>query len=207
LIRPGGRPKAADAALIADRIVTVAAERFLRDGYAATSIEAIAAQAGVSKRTFYARFPDKPAILVAVIDRLVHEWLRGFDHALDATHSTEEALLTIARKTLDVALSPTALALHALITAESMRFPEIPRALAASGADAGTTRVAALLQARHPALTPEAAAIAAQQFQGMVIHAPQAQAIAGASMDAASRDHWCKAAVTTLLQGACLPLD
>lgn len=200
--RTGGRPKAADAALLADRIVAAAGELFLRDGYAATSIEAIAGLAGVSKRTFYARFPDKSAILVAVISRLIEDWVQGFDHAVDSAHSTDEALQTIARKTLDVALTPAALSLHALITAESMRFPEIPRALHGLGTETGTNRVAALLQSHNPTITEAAAAIAAQQFQGMVVHTPQARAIAGAPpMDDSTRDQWCQIAVQILLSG------
>jgi AcrR family transcriptional regulator len=202
LTRTGGRPKAADAALLADRIVAAGAELFLRDGYAATSIEAIASLAGVSKRTFYARFPDKAAILVAVISRLIQDWVQGFDHAVNSAHSTEEALQTIARKTLDVALTPAALSLHALITAESMRFPEIPQAMHGLGADTGTKRVAALLQAHHPAITDAAAAMAAQQFQGMVVHTPQARAIAGSPpMDDVARAEWCRGAVSILLKG------
>ncbi len=202
MVRTGGRPKAADAALLADRIVAAAAELFLRDGYAATSIEAIASLAGVSKRTFYARFPDKAAILVAVISHLIQAWLQGFDHAVESANSTEEALLTIARKTLDVALTPAALSLHALITAESMRFPEIPRAMHGLGIDTGTNRVAALLLAHNPALTPAAVAIAAQQFQGMVVHTPQSRAIAGAPpMHDTARNEWCRSAVSILLDG------
>lgn len=175
---------------------------FLRDGYAATSIEAIAGQAGVSKRTLYARFPDKAAVLLAVLGDLIKTWMLGFDHAVDNAHNTEEALLTIARKMLDVALTPQALALHALITAESLRFPEIPRALHGSGTDVGTNRVAALLQSHNPGLTPESAATVAQQFQGMVIHVPQARALAGGpALDDNARDKWCSTAVSTLLNG------
>ena len=202
VVRTSGRPKAAEAALLGQRIVAAAADLFLRDGYAATSIEAIAGRAGVSKRTFYARFPDKAAVFLAVVSSLIDEWLQGLDEAVKVAHGTEDALLTIARKMIGVALSPAALSLHVLITAESVRFPEISRSLHRGGAETGTARVAALLRQHIPALTPEAAAIAAQQFQGMVVHIPQARAMAGAAaMDDPARDEWCRSAVTTLLQG------
>ena len=44
-----------------------AMDLLLTHGYGATSIEAIARRARVSKRTFYHRFPDKPALTSAVI--------------------------------------------------------------------------------------------------------------------------------------------
>ncbi len=200
--RASGRPKAADAALLGQRIVDAAAELFLRDGYAATSVEAIANAAGVSKRTFYARFPDKAAVFLAVVSRLIDEWLQGFDEAVDIAHGIEEALIAVARKMIGVALTPAALSLHVLITAESVRFPEISHALHRSGAETGIARVAALLRSTNPALTPETAAMAARQFQGMVIHIPQAAAIAGApAMDDGALDRWCRSAVAILLHG------
>ncbi len=67
----GGLPRIADAALRGDRIVAAASMLFLRDGSAATSIEAIAAAAAVSKQTFYARFEDKGAVFLAVVRVLI----------------------------------------------------------------------------------------------------------------------------------------
>lgn len=206
MIRSGGRPTAADAARLADRIVAAAAELFLRDGYAATSIESIASLAGVSKRTFYARFNDKPAVFLAVVGGLIRDWLQGFDESLELAQTVEEALLTVSRKMLDVALTSTALALHALVTAEARRFPELTQALREGGTDAGLTRVVALLRRHDPTLTPEAATLAAEQFQGLIIYAPQRRAIAGGpAFDAAARDRWCRAGVATLLHGLAAP--
>ncbi len=198
----GGRPTAADAALLADRIVDAAAELFLGGGYAATSIEAIASRAGVAKRTLYARFADKSTVFRAVTDRLIAEWLAGFDDAVGHASTIDEALLVVARKTLDVALTPTALALHAMLTAEARRFPELTQALRAAGADAGTIRVASLLRQHDERLTAESAARIAALFQGMVVHTPQGRAIAGAPpLDETARDAWCRAAVAILLHG------
>ena len=202
MVRSGGRPTTADAARLADRIVAAAAELFLRDGYATTSIEAIASLAGVSKRTFYARFDGKPAVFLAVVSVLVRDWLEGFDQFIESASTVEEALLTVSRKMLDVALTSNGLALHVLVTAEARRFPELIQALREGGTDAGLTRVASLLRKHNPTLKPEVAALAAEQFQGMIIHAPQRRAVAGGqTIDDAARDRWCRAGVTTLLCG------
>lgn len=49
------------------RIVEAAGRRFLRDGYAATSMNAIAAEAGVAVQTVYASLKTKRDVLEAVI--------------------------------------------------------------------------------------------------------------------------------------------
>ena len=198
----GGRPTAAEAALLGDRIVAAAADMFLRDGYAATSVEAIASQAGVSKRTFYARFDGKAAVFLDVVRWLIRDWLSGFDHTLDVAATLEDALLTISRKMLDVALRPEALQLHALITAEVMRVPEIANALRSGGGDAGMQRFMTTLRRFAPGLPADVVALAAEQFQGMVIYAPQRRAMGlGPALDGAARERWCRACVAVLLHG------
>ena len=59
------------------RIVDAAARLFVRDGYAATSIGAVAQEAGVAVPTVYAGFRSKAGILRAVVDLTV----RGDDEA------------------------------------------------------------------------------------------------------------------------------
>jgi len=198
----GGRPSTADAALLGDRIVEAASTLFLRDGYATTSIEAIAASAGVSKRTFYARFDDKSAVFLAVVRVLIRTWLSGFDKSLNDAQTLEEALLSASRTMLDVALTSTALALHVLVTAEAMRLPELAEALREGGADVGVRRIAALLLQHKPYLTVEQANFAAEQFQSMIVSAPQRRAVGlGLKLDAFARDRWCRSSIALLLHG------
>lgn len=49
-------------------IIEAAAQHFFRDGYAATSIEQVAADAGVSKVTIYNQFGDKRALFAASVE-------------------------------------------------------------------------------------------------------------------------------------------
>ncbi|MBV9359216.1 MAG: TetR/AcrR family transcriptional regulator, partial [Chloroflexi bacterium] len=49
-----------------DRIIEVAERRFLRDGYAPTTIPAIADEAGVSVDTIYKSFGGKPGLVRAI---------------------------------------------------------------------------------------------------------------------------------------------
>src|SRR5579863_1406397 len=63
----GGRPSREAAARLGDTILGVATELFMEHGYGATSIEMVAKRAGIAKRTFYHRFPDKAALFHAVV--------------------------------------------------------------------------------------------------------------------------------------------
>ena len=78
--RRGGRPTREDAAQLGERIIAVATGQFLGHGFGATSIEGVAIAAGISKRTFYHRFRDKPGLFRAVmrqVDRSVVDAVRG----------------------------------------------------------------------------------------------------------------------------------
>ena len=69
---PGtGRARQRRSAQTEQRIVTAAAELFERDGYAATTMAAIAAGAGVAVQSLYLRFGGKLPILGAVLDAAV----------------------------------------------------------------------------------------------------------------------------------------
>jgi TetR/AcrR family transcriptional regulator, mexJK operon transcriptional repressor len=198
----GGRPRAADSALLGERIVEAAAVLFLRDGYAGTSIEAIATSAGVSKRTLYARFDGKGAVFLAVVRLLIRNWLVGFEESVERAATLEEALLAASRRMLAIALTPAALSLHALVMAEAMRVPEMAAALREGGADTGVARLTALLLGHAPHLTAQEAAFAAEQFQTMIVAGPQRRAMGlGPPLDEAAREQWCRATVALLLKG------
>ncbi len=52
-----------------DAILQVANRLFVRQGYTATSTRQIAEEAGIGKATIYHHFPDKQAIVLALLDR------------------------------------------------------------------------------------------------------------------------------------------
>src|SRR5262245_53960520 len=56
-----------------ERICSAAEELFVRDGYARTSVRAVAKAPGVSEATMYLAFADKPTLLDAVIRRAVRD--------------------------------------------------------------------------------------------------------------------------------------
>lgn len=201
--RPGGRPTVKAAALLETSILDQATAAFLADGYAATTIEAIARTCGVAKRTIYARWSGKPALFRAVLERLMTKWLSTAGDWAEP-ESLEAALDEASDRILAVALTPEAVALHRLLIAESARFPELPLLLQQAGASEGTARIAALLDRAiaQGTLPPQDTAFAAEQFLHLLLAGPQRRAVGlGLALDERQILAWRKAAVALFLTG------
>jgi TetR/AcrR family transcriptional regulator, mexJK operon transcriptional repressor len=203
--RKGGRPPRAEAPKLRDNILRVATGLFLEQGYGPTSIEAVAARAGVSKRTFYDRFEDKAALFAAVVHRIIDEIRPPANVPLLAGANLPEILRRLAGLILKAALSTQAIALHRLVTGESSRFPELARAVENDGGQAeATTLIAGLLTRELPKikLHPPDQVFAAQQFIYMVVTLPQRRAVGfGAPMTQLELDQWADKVVTLFLDG------
>jgi len=204
-VRLGGRPSRSAALALRVRILEVATELFLAQGYGLTTIEAVARGAGISKRTFYHRFEDKAALFSAVVHHIVETIRPPPEVPLLEGASLHDILRRLARLILDAALSPPAIALNRLIIAESARFPEVVRA---SNEQDGTAEAHALvggLLAREfddATLPPAAREFATQQFLQMVIAIPRRRAMGfGTPMTAAELDAWASHVATLFLNG------
>ena len=206
LARPrGGRPSREDAALLAERILDVATEMFFAEGYGTTSIDAIAKQARISKRTFYARFPDKAALFGAVIHRIVDRLRPPADTPIFEGGNLDEILRRIARLILRGALAPAALSLNRLMIAEAPRFPELAVIAAREGSrDEAVKGIAGIIarEARATGLAIDRPAFAAEQFLEFVIAAPRRRALGlGTPMSEAELEAWADDCVNLFLNG------
>ena len=204
-VRKGGRPPREDALKLREHILRVATQLFLEHGYGSTSIESVAALAGVSKRTFYDRFDDKAALFAAVVHGIVDTIRPPPNVPLLAGANLSEILRRLAGLILKATLSPPAIALHRLVTGESSRFPELASAVENDGAQAeATALIAGLLERELPKviLSPETQVFAAQQFIYMVVAVPQRRASGfGTPMTAVELELWADKAVTLFLDG------
>ncbi len=205
--RQGGRPPRLLAEQIREQILEVATPLFLTEGYGATSIEAVAKRAGMSKRTLYSRFRDKPELFGAVVHRLV-ERLRPANASPEQFFegaSIEAILQRLAQVILRAALSPAALALQRVILAEATRFPELAAAVNQEGTRReAIKRIAALLEGERVAgrLSLSSAEFAAEQFLHMVVAGPQRRALGlGKPMIESELDAWGRDAVDLFLNG------
>lgn len=106
-----GRPRDEAAR---ERIVTAATDLFVRDGYVATTIGAIAEQAQVAVKTIYAAYGNKLGVLSAAHDRAVlggdepiplleHPWVRALAEMESAQVAWAEAASRLAESTARVA--------------------------------------------------------------------------------------------------------
>ncbi|HEX2941588.1 MAG TPA: TetR/AcrR family transcriptional regulator [Rhodopila sp.] len=200
----GGRPTAKAAIQMEATILEQATAAFLANGYAATTIEAIARRCGVAKRTIYARWDGKPALFRAALERLLTRWLAV---ATDwtAAGTLEAALLAAAEQMLSVALTPEAVALHRLLVAESGRFPELPAMIRQAGGAEGIIRIAELLDRSVAGgqLPPQNTVYAAEQFMHLVLAGPQRRALGLApALTPEEISAWAAEAVSLFLRGA-----
>jgi TetR/AcrR family transcriptional regulator, mexJK operon transcriptional repressor len=200
----GGRPSRQQSAQLADRILDVAEKLFLGHGFGATSIEAVATHAGISKRTFYHRFPGKEALFEAVVRRLIERWLPPLDATLLSSPDLADGLRRTAEQMLRIALTPDALALHRLVIHEAERFPGLARIMYELGAANGIERIASHLEPRIRSgeLRAIDARFAAEQFIFSVVTAPQRRALGlGVPLSSAEVSAHASNAVTLFLEG------
>jgi TetR/AcrR family transcriptional repressor of mexJK operon len=202
--RRGGRPSRLQTVELQQTILDVATELFLTRGYGATSIEAVASAARISKRTFYHRFRDKAELFEAVVRRLIDRWLPPFEARFLDTAPPDLLLAGIARQMLAVALSPPALALHRVLVAEAQRFPELVQLVNEAGASKGVERIAALLDRESQAgrLRIADGRFAAEQFVNMVLSGPQKRALGfGRPLAVDEIEAWIHRTVALFLDG------
>lgn len=122
---------------------------FLREGFARASVDTIAAEAGVSKRTVYNHFEDKEHLFMSVFRSILGSVVRDFDAALDDaladSDDVERDLVSLARRWVRLFLREDAAALRRLIFAEAAHHPELIHAWWEAGALRVNARVAAML--------------------------------------------------------------
>src|SRR3546814_3953357 len=70
-----GRPTREQARLRHEQLLDEALEQVLDKGFVMTTIDAIAAAVGMTKRTVYTRYPDKNALFGAAVQRAIERWI------------------------------------------------------------------------------------------------------------------------------------
>jgi TetR/AcrR family transcriptional repressor of mexJK operon len=124
----GGRPLLEDVPRRNEHLLDVATDIFVRQGYNATTLDRIAAEAGVAKRTIYARYPDKQALFFAVMRRLSERRVFGDLWEQDEL-SLRDGLRRRALVMMNRALSDHELAIARLYMVELTHFPELGKSL------------------------------------------------------------------------------
>jgi TetR/AcrR family transcriptional repressor of mexJK operon len=119
---------------------------FLERGIAATTMDAVAERASVSKMTVYANFQDKPALLSAVFDRKI-KLMHVFDLAVGPDlNSSVERLVELGEQVASVASQPEVVRMVRLITECADEHPRLAAAFYTAGRGELLKQVAAFLK-------------------------------------------------------------
>ena len=127
VVGPGQPPLRQKSPAKRSAILAAATKLFLAQGYARTSVDAIAAEAGVGKQTVYGHFGDKEQLFLAVIEESRREQEADLGTALRDTGDPLTDLTAAAELILEGVLSPRIAALHRLTIAELPHHPELQR--------------------------------------------------------------------------------
>lgn len=129
--RSGSRPRTADPRVVRSRAAVIDAARtlFLGQGYEGTTMEDIAALAGLTKRTLYNNYAGKDALFTQiVVDTLAYadEFVRGLEQelAVGITAANLRATLhDVGRRLALGIVRPEVIAIRRLLIGEARRFP------------------------------------------------------------------------------------
>jgi TetR/AcrR family transcriptional regulator, mexJK operon transcriptional repressor len=113
--------------------MAAALQLFERDGFARTSVDAIADQAGVSKRTIYNHYGDKKTLFLSLVRDTYRALIEAVTAMMDSCLSDlvdeadmERGITAFARElALIAALSPERQSLIRLMMTEAPHFPEL----------------------------------------------------------------------------------
>lgn len=107
-------------------IIVAAHKLFLDHGFSATSMDDIAAEAGMAKQTLYGYFSDKRALFTAVIEHAVGTpWKLELTDAITSREQLAQALYTVLSGLNAVSMRPKYIKLLRVIVSEATRHPEI----------------------------------------------------------------------------------
>lgn len=124
-----------------EQVLRGAREVFMRDGFEGASVDDIAREAGVSKATLYAYFPDKRVLFTEVVRSECERQAQCAIDTIDQMAHPRAVLTMVARQIVPFLLSEFAHRIFRICLAEADRFPELGRAFYESGPALGRARL------------------------------------------------------------------
>jgi AcrR family transcriptional regulator len=129
-----------------EALLQAAAEVFFEQGYAATSIDAIIARAGGSKRNIYNEFGNKEGLFSAIVKESADKVLSTLVIEEIEGHDLRETLTAFGRHLMALYLSPTLIGIYRIAVTEANRFPDLVKSFYEQGPGRGTSRLAEVLE-------------------------------------------------------------
>ena len=143
---------------------------FVENGYDGSTMEQIAKAAGITKRTLYARYPDKRAVFVDVIPWAMTRAVQDEEGAKIDDDDLVAALTAIGRGAIKRAVDPDTVRLHRIVRNEIGRFPEFAVSAETLGWSRRQRQVMELLQRHREAgtIALDDVELAAEHFLALV---------------------------------------
>lgn len=149
-----------------EQIIEAAHGMFLEHGFGATSMDAVAARANVSKRTIYSHFETKEGLFREVVSGFCQKMSSAL-HETEGNLSTRAQLLQVATQLVEIILHPEAIATLRIVMAEKDQFPNLAHAFWEAGPLLHLNAITGIF--RHaPDLEIDDPELAARQFAGML---------------------------------------
>jgi AcrR family transcriptional regulator len=149
-------------------ILQGAVRLFLRSGYAGTSMDRVAAEAGVSKQTIYSHFQDKEGLFQALMERMTIRRFQAVFHMARLHGEPAVLLRQFAEAYLNKIVDDEYVSLLRLILAESTRFPHLAKLYSRTVIQQGRQLVADYFR-DHPELGFKDPEAIAQIFVGSLV--------------------------------------
>jgi AcrR family transcriptional regulator len=200
-----GRPTRERAEARHEELLDSALDHFLERGFELATVEAIAASVNMTKRTVYARYPDKMALFRAAVRRAIERLAVPEDRIEAAVcGKLERTLENFARLRVDAAMTADGLKLQRIINTESYRFPDIFMVHYDYVVLPVIERLAQLLEAETKTgnLAVEDSMMAANMFMSMVVTGPVRIIVSGNYLSPELIDRRIRFGVRLFLKGA-----
>jgi AcrR family transcriptional regulator len=163
-------------------IYEAARHEYLRHGFAATGMEAVARRAGVSTKTLYRLIPNKAALFQGMVSDRLDRFAANFNLRAAADHTDLEQALTAALIAYtDLALGEEAIELQRMVLQEAGKFSDFAQVFYSNAIQRTGMELADWLRAQQQRglIALDDVDEAADMLLGMVASAPRRAALFG----------------------------
>ncbi|WP_266157747.1 TetR/AcrR family transcriptional regulator [Dyella silvatica] len=154
-----------------EAVLDAAVASFLTRGYAGTSIDLVARDAGVARRTIYNQFKSKEALFEAAVRQVWRDFpVLEITQDVAALSNPERGLTLVGQAVADFWAPPETVALLRMVIAEGTIFPDLAQRFMAAGKEPAMKALVTYLEtcAHRGTLTFNDAVRVAKQFLGLI---------------------------------------
>jgi AcrR family transcriptional regulator len=171
IVEEKARPSRGRSSQKREEVLAIAAEYFLANGFAGTSINVMAKAASISKESIYRYFRSKEELFEAVIDRQLNMYQKRMSKVEAEYHAVPlaEALERVAETVLEAVNHQRSMQVRQIVFSETPRSPELGAHYYAIGPQMAYTQLERILNEHADKLILEPAKLS-RYFLAMVSH-------------------------------------